>query len=296
VDRFNIDIQSPKPDCMACTEAKQHIKPFPKMSKWSTKPGELTHIDLWGKCMIKSIKGNQYYLLFVDDTKRFITIQCLKEKLDSTQSVINYLTHLIVQNWKPKGIQIHCRKEFMNDKLENWCKEHGIEIRLTAPYSPSQNGIAECMNQTLVELSWAMLHSNQLPEFLWEYAITHAAYLHNRSFKKHLPKLTPYQGWYSKKPTVAHLREFGSPVWVLLQGMNKNYNAETHKVLTSWNFQIITPPEKPSPTEHIDVTPDLPCEGESVGDMLSKGVTTADEITDEITQKFEPWRSINKMK
>ena len=82
----------------------------------------------------------------MDDVKQFTTVQCLKEKSDSTQSVINYLTHLIVQNRKPKGIQIDFRKEFVNEKLENWCKEHGIEIRLTAPYSPSQNGIAECMN------------------------------------------------------------------------------------------------------------------------------------------------------
>jgi len=28
----------------------------------------------------------------------------------------------------------------------------------------------------------------------------------------------PYQKWHSKRPNVAHLREFGAPVWVLLQG------------------------------------------------------------------------------
>jgi hypothetical protein len=78
------------------------------------------------------------------------------------------------------------------------------------------------MNRTLVELSQAMLCANQLPEFLWEYAITHAAYLRNRSYTKHLQKSTPYEGWYNKKPTVGHLREFGSPVWVLLQGTNKD--------------------------------------------------------------------------
>jgi hypothetical protein len=31
---------------------------------------------------------------------------------------------------KPKGIQ----KEFVNDKLKGWCKEWGINIRMTAPY------------------------------------------------------------------------------------------------------------------------------------------------------------------
>ena len=124
VDRFNVDIQSPKPDCIACTEAKQHVETFPKMATRSTEPGELTHIDLWGKYAIKSINGNQYYLLFVDNAKQFTTVQCLKEKSDSTQGVMNYLPHLIVQNRKPKGIQIDCGKEFMNNKLERWCKEH----------------------------------------------------------------------------------------------------------------------------------------------------------------------------
>ena len=66
VDGFNVDQQSPKPDCVTCTEVKQHIELFPKFSKRYTQPGELTRIDLWGKYVIKSINSNQYYLLFVD--------------------------------------------------------------------------------------------------------------------------------------------------------------------------------------------------------------------------------------
>jgi hypothetical protein len=47
----------------------------------------------------------------------------LKEKLDATQGVINYLAHLIAQGCKPKAIQIDCGKEFVNQKLVTWCKE-----------------------------------------------------------------------------------------------------------------------------------------------------------------------------
>lgn len=102
-------------------------------------------------------------------------------------------------------IHFNCSKEFINENLETWYKEHGIEIQLTAPYSPSQNGIMEQMNQTLVELSHIMLHANNLPEFLWEYPVLHTAYLHNCSYMKHLPKSTPYQGCYNAKPNIAHL-------------------------------------------------------------------------------------------
>ena len=72
-----------------------------------------------------------------------------------------------------------CGKELVNEKLEHWCKENGMEIRYTAPYSPSQKGVAEKMNQMLVKLSHAMIIANQLPEFFWEYAVLHATYLQN---------------------------------------------------------------------------------------------------------------------
>ena len=66
----------------------------------------------------------------------------------------------------------------------------------TAPYLPSQNGVAERMNRTLVEIAWEMLRG--LPEFLWEYAINHmhASYLCNHANTKSLKGLTPYEKWF----------------------------------------------------------------------------------------------------
>ena len=75
-------------------------------------------------------------------------------------------------------------------------------------------------------------------------------------------------------------------------GVIKYYNMQTCKVLTSQNFHTINPPEEAPTPEHIEVTPNLPYEGESVGDTLMKGVTTSDDIT----QKLEPKESVNKMK
>ena len=48
VDGFTVDTRTPKPDCVPCTEAKQSIEPFNKWTSQVTKPGELTHIDVWG--------------------------------------------------------------------------------------------------------------------------------------------------------------------------------------------------------------------------------------------------------
>jgi hypothetical protein len=82
VDGLTVDKHTPKPDCIPCTEAKQHVEPFPKVLHRNTQPGELTHIDVWGKYAVRSINNSQYYLLFVDDTKRYMTVDFLKEKSD----------------------------------------------------------------------------------------------------------------------------------------------------------------------------------------------------------------------
>ena len=257
VEGLEININTPKPDCVACTEAKQNVELFPKINNRKTQTGDLTHIDLWGKYSIKSINGNHYYVVMVDDAQRYISVEFLKEKNQAAQAVMNYLTYLKVQGKMPKAIQIDRGREFVNEKLERWCKEQRIKLRLTAPYSPPQNGVAERMNRTLTELARANLNSQEIPEYLWEYAISHAAYIRNRAYTKRMGTLTPFQGWFNYKPNIAHLREFGAPIWILLQGQKeqrkmlpkskrriyvgyddgsnsvKYYNAETRKVLTS---------------------------------------------------------------
>jgi len=142
-----------------------------------TEPGELTHINMWGKYCISSINGNQYYIIFVDGCGRFTSLDFTKLKEQAIQSVKNYVTHLKTLGRKLKALCFDWGKEFINEDLQNWCAEQGLEIQTTAPYSPAQNGIAECMNRMLVELARAMINAHELPEFLWELAIAHAAYL-----------------------------------------------------------------------------------------------------------------------
>jgi len=133
----------------------------------------------------------------------------------------NYVTCLKTLGRKPKALCFNQGKEFINEDLRNWCAEQGIEIQTTAPYSPAQNRIAEHMNRMLVELAHAMINAHELPEFLWELAIAHAAYLRNQAFTSPLGDHTPYKIWHNNKPNVAHLCKFGAPVWILHQGQAK---------------------------------------------------------------------------
>ena len=121
VEGFSVNTRTQKPDCIACTESKQTIEPFGKPTERITKPGELTHIDLWGKYSISSINGNNYYILFVDDSEKFSTTEFLKEKGEAGERVKEYLTYLKTHDKKPTAIRVDRGKEFINDDLKTWC-------------------------------------------------------------------------------------------------------------------------------------------------------------------------------
>ena len=182
INRFNPDPKSPKQDCSPCTAAKMHYKAFSPTATWTGAIGHLTHMDLWGRYPVQSINRNQYYILMINDKSRYTTIQFLKQKSQATQHVQNYITHLNVRRHNTHTICIDRGTKFINDALKTWCAEHGIEIQTTAPYSPSQNRVAERMNRTIVELVRAMINAQNLPGFLWEPAVAHAAYVQNRSY------------------------------------------------------------------------------------------------------------------
>ena len=301
VDRFEINVHSPKPDCMPCTEAKLSKAPYGPATIRETDPGQLTHIDLWGKYNTASINGNRYYLLMVDDATCHTTVEFLKNKSKAAQKVIEYMTHLKMWNKTPHAIQMDRGSEFVKDELISWCDANGIELQLTAPYLPSQNGVTEWMNRTLVELACAMLTDSKLPLFLWELAVAHAAYLRNLSFTSAKPGATPYQGWTGKKPNVSHLRKFSAPIWVLLQGQSiqkkmlpksqchayvgyddgskaiKYYNAATKNILLSRNFRFLTLSEPTPPEDIIIENPpedqgenSPPCKGEADSSTRSR--------------------------
>ena len=143
VDGLDVDTSMDKPDCVACTKAKLARAPYGSTVERFTKPGELVHVDLWGKYDKASIHGNSYYLLLVDDASRFVTVEFLKSKHQAGQQINDYVTHLMARGLLPCVIRMDRGTEFVNEDLRTWCHSKGIRYQMTAPHSPSQNGVAE---------------------------------------------------------------------------------------------------------------------------------------------------------
>ena len=106
--------------------------------------------------------------------------------------------------------------------MKKWVAEKGITIETTAPYSPSQNGVVERLNRTLLETARAMIIAKGLLKFVWDKAIAHANYLRIRSPTQALESQMPYEAKTSRKLNVSHLWEFGCDVWILDESINRS--------------------------------------------------------------------------
>ena len=132
---------------------------------------------------IEGIGQVQYYISFINNCTHWCTIQYLKNKDEATTKVQQYLSYAeTCWGRQPKLLQADNGKEYINNTLLTWCQDHGIEIEFTAPHSPSQNGVAEHFNLTLMELTHAMIFMQNIPKFLWPEVVTHAAYIQNWSY------------------------------------------------------------------------------------------------------------------
>jgi hypothetical protein len=121
-----------------CIEAKQSIKPYPSHSAHTTQHvGKLTHLDVWGKFLVQSIDKNQYFIELIDDHTRYITVEGLNPKHDTTHKVKDYILSLKVHRKIPH--MIHCDEggKFLSRDLADWLKQEGVTLQMTTAYSPS---------------------------------------------------------------------------------------------------------------------------------------------------------------
>jgi len=79
--------------CSACQAGKQVANAHPTKSVMSTeRPLELLHMDLFSPTKYRSIGGNCYYLVVVDDYLRYTCVFFLHDKADTYDIFKKYIT------------------------------------------------------------------------------------------------------------------------------------------------------------------------------------------------------------
>ena len=203
--------------CECCLKAKMARKPLPKKSDTvSTEILDLIHTDICGPMQTQTPGGNRYFMTMIDDCSKHCTVYLLKHKSEAASKIKEYVKYVQTKFGKsPKIIRSDRGGEYTTGELQNFLKSEGIQMQMTAPYTPQQNGRAERKNRYLTEMTRSMLIDANMPNKYWGEALLTANHLQNR-----LPTsgeyITPEEKWSGRKPSLSYIRRFGCKAYMAI--------------------------------------------------------------------------------
>lgn len=220
--------------CEACIKGKQSRVEIPKQSKSGAKYSVLDLVvsDVCGPIEVESLGRSKYFITFTDVGSRYVVAYPIRAKSDAFDRFKTYLAMIERHTGKKlKAFHNDGGGEYISDEFQDFLRLKGIRFRNTCTDTPQQNGIAERLNRTLVNMIRSMLSHASLPKTFWAEALVTAVYIRNRVTCRALgPRTRPYEVWNGRKPDVSHLRVFGSMCWYSSHGKSRKKLDERAKV------------------------------------------------------------------
>lgn len=199
--------------CEPCAMAKSKCKPHKGKISKTTRILELVHTDVCSASPDVTFDGFRYFLTFLDDFSNFVTVYLIRSKSEVADLMIQYITENTNRHNLPLS-RIRCDNggEYINNKLEDYCKQKGVILETTIRDNPEQNGKAEKLNDTLLSKARTLLISAGLAPSMWGEAVLTAAYLYNRTPSVNNSKLAAVI-WYNKDIDYSRIKVFGSDAY-----------------------------------------------------------------------------------
>lgn len=213
--------------CEVCLKGKMTVLPFKKGRVPCAEKLKIVHSDVVGPFRKASSGGAKYFVTFIDDSSRWCEVYFLRRKSGVFEAFKLYQKLVEKQTGKKvKCIQSDNGGEYCNEEFNKYLADQGIERRLSTPHTPQQNGVAERMNRTLLDMSRCLLLQSGMGATFWSEAIATACHIRNRCPTNGLNGEIPFVKWTGKKLKAYYLRKFGSKVLVLNKDPRKDKLAQ----------------------------------------------------------------------
>lgn len=204
--------------CDTCVAGKMVRLKFPKNEGQKAKDLlQRIHSDVAGPITPPSIGGNRYYTTFIDEMSRYITVEPMKRKSEVMEKFERFQKKVeTFQEKSIKELQSDNGGEYIARSFQEHLNKSGIHQRLSAPYSPQQNGLSERCNLTLMNVVRCLLFQSGAPHSFWAEAVKTAAYLRNRCPSEAIGGRIPLEIWLRREvkfEDYKHLRVFGCQAW-----------------------------------------------------------------------------------
>jgi hypothetical protein len=148
--------------------------------------------------------------VILDDFSHFLWTLPLRLKSDTFPTLTHFFAWVSTQFRRPVcALQCDNGCEFDNNASHSFFLTHGVQLRLSCPYTSAQNGRAERMIRTTTTMLRCLLFQASLPASYWEEALHTATHLLNCLPSKAVRHPTPHFALYGTAPSYDHLLVFG---------------------------------------------------------------------------------------
>jgi transposase InsO family protein len=195
--------------CKPCLEGKQTWDTISKVTSMCAK-----HVlsrmftDMCRPLPTTFHRGFRYFITFVDSSSCYTSISPLREKSEVSKLLKVFIARAELETGQ--HIKILCSDrggEYMAGHIQQYLQERGIKHKVTTTNTPQYNGVAERLNQTLLNKVQTMLADANLPKSYWLEALNYTTLLYNVSPSRSIP-FTPSKAYTGTKPDVSRLQTF----------------------------------------------------------------------------------------
>ena len=229
VDGVPKNVQDDAGFCSSCQSGKITDVPHRKReNRQHLVPGSKLHIDIGGYTT-RSIHGNMYFLVAVDEFSGFIKIVFMKNRTET----LNSFKRIVNEVKLDTGNDVLCIRsdhgsEFMSNDFKSFLSSKGIIHELSVVKTPQQNGRIERTIRNIVDHSISMLSSSNLPLSLWDEATNCCVYVINRMLKS--KNFIPFEKYCGSRADLSNLRIFGSVGYSMIKDDRHKFESKTKKV------------------------------------------------------------------
>ena len=207
--------------CAPCIHGKlpRTVIPRERSSDRSTELLHLVHSDVCGPLETRSLAGSRYFITFKDDRSSWLVTYPMSRKSEAFSKYKSFKAMAERQTGRKLRILRSDRGgEYLSNEFADALDKDGVKHELSTAETPQQNGVAERVNRTLMDLVRSMLHAKGLPKVFWAEALATAVYIRNRVTSRSIEKgTTPFHHWHGNTPNLAHIRVFGCRCWYGVQ-------------------------------------------------------------------------------
>jgi hypothetical protein len=221
--------------CPSCMQGKMKAEtPKAEDATHNWQAGEWWSFDIKQSPWKTSQGGAKYFVLFVDRRTRYKRVYLMRTKDRLPEIIKMHNAGVKVDGYTWKVAMCDSENVNLQEKTKNYLEKEKIQLKRSAPYEHSQNGLAESNIGRIVDMTRTQMIAANVPDRFWVYALVNSVYIANRMYNKAVDK-TPFQAYTGVIPDVSNMVPFYSPGVCYISKEERNM----HKELSNFKGRLV---------------------------------------------------------